>query len=67
MKSDEFKLSRNKLNDGKKRPACECGTEMTYVVYNGYYDRLFYWICENPKCDLDYNFEPDHQNNGAYR
>lgn len=61
-----FKLSRNKENEGKKRPVCACGTEMTFIRFKGYYDEIEYWICENPECNVEDQFKPDETSAGAY-
>lgn len=57
---------RNKENEGKKRPVCACGTEMTYVEFIGYYDEREFWICENTDCKTEDEFKPDEQDRGAY-
>ena len=59
-------LTRNEKNEGKKRPKCSCGTEMTYVVFAGYYDVMKYWICENDKCTTKDDFVADRDERGAY-
>jgi hypothetical protein len=61
-------LTRNKENEGKKRPVCACGTEMTYVEFRGYYDELEFWICENRACKTEDEdgFKPDKNERGAY-
>ena len=59
-------LTRNKENEGKKRPVCACGTEMTYVQFTGYYDEREFWICENRSCTTEDSFEPDEEDRGAY-
>jgi hypothetical protein len=59
-------LTRNKENEGKKRPVCACGTEMTYVEFRGYYDKLKFWICENMHCKTEDKFKPDKKDRGAY-
>lgn len=61
-----MKTERNKENEGKKRPVCACGTEMTYVHFKGYYDTREFWICENDKCTTDQEFKPDVKDKGAY-
>lgn len=60
------KLSRNKDNEGKKRPVCACGTEMTRVRYFGYYDERNYWVCEKKDCKTEVEFEPDTEDIGSY-
>ncbi len=57
---------RNKENEGKKRPICSCGTEMTFVYFEGYYDERWFWICENNKCMADVEFKADVKDKGAY-
>ena len=59
-------LIRNKENEGKKRPVCVCGTEMTYVNFTGYYDEREFWICENSSCTTEDRFKPDYEDLGAY-
>jgi hypothetical protein len=59
-------LTRNKENEGKKRPVCACGTEMTYVEFRGYYDEREFWICENRGCKTEDEFKPDEEDIGAY-
>jgi len=59
-------LTRNKENEGKQRPTCSCGTEMTYVSFEGYYDTREFWICENKDCKAEDDFKPDVKDNGAY-
>lgn len=59
-------LTRNKENEGKKRPVCACGIEMTYVEFRGYYDELWFWICENNDCKTEDGFEPDEKDLGCY-
>ena len=54
-----MELTRNKENEGKKRPVCVCGTEMTYVEYGSYYDDREFWICENGACMTKDDFKPD--------
>jgi hypothetical protein len=61
-----IKTTRNKKNEGKKRPVCACGTEMTFVHFEGYYDEREFWICENAKCETIDGFEPDIKNKGCY-
>lgn len=61
-----LQLSRNKENEGKKRPICACGTEMTFIVYKAYYDEFFYWTCENPDCKAEDQFKPDREDKGAW-
>ena len=62
----ERKLSRNPENEGKKRPICSCGTEMTFIMYQGYYDERTYWECENPECKITDEFKPDNESKGSY-
>jgi hypothetical protein len=59
-------LTRNKENEGKKRPVCACGTEMTYVAFRGYYDEREFWICENRDCKTEDEFKPDETDRGCY-
>lgn len=59
-------LTRNKENEGKKRPVCACGTGMTYVQFTGYYDEREFWICENMDCKTEYELKPDIEDFGAY-
>lgn len=59
-------LTRNKKNEGKERPVCTCGTKMTYVLFEGYYDEREFWICENKACTLEDTFKPDINDKGAY-
>jgi len=61
-----MKLERNKENEGKKRPVCSCGIEMTFVHFKGYYDKREFWICENGGCRADLEFKPDIKDKGAY-
>lgn len=61
-----MELHRNKENEGKKRPVCSCGTEMTYVKYQGYYDTFEYWVCENEVCEVEDEFKPDDSHVGCY-
>jgi hypothetical protein len=61
-----MKLSRNPENDGKKRPICSCGTEMTLNKYRGYYDEFEYWSCENYDCTIIDDFKPDFIDKGSY-
>jgi hypothetical protein len=59
-------LKRNKENEGKKRPVCVCGTEMTYVQFSGYYDEREFWICENRDCKIEDEFKPDEIDKVCY-
>lgn len=59
-------LTRNPENEGKERPICACGTEMTYVAFEGYYDDRTFWICENPECETENEFKPDEKDKGCY-
>jgi len=54
-------LTRYKKNEGKKRPICACGTEMTHVELSAQHNEinLWYWICENKNCKTASEFEPD--------
>jgi len=53
-------------NEGKKRPVCACGTEMTYIEFKGYYDEIEFWICENQDCKTEDDFIADDTIKGAY-
>lgn len=66
MSDNKIKLTRNRQNEGKKRPTCACGTEMTFTKYEGYYDEREYWICENPECKAEDYFAYDIISKGAY-
>lgn len=59
-------IHRNKKNEGKKRPLCACGTEMTYIEFKGYYDEMEFWICENQDCKTEDDFIADDTIRGAY-
>lgn len=60
--------TRNKKTEGKKRPVCACGKEMTFVEFHGYYDEdnMKYWICENEECTTEDEFIPDFIEKGAW-
>jgi hypothetical protein len=57
---------RNIKNEGKKRPNCACGAEMTYIQFKGYYDEMEFWICENKDCKTEDDFVADDTIRGAY-
>lgn len=59
-------IHRNIKNEGKKRPVCACGTEMTYIEYKGYYDEREFWICENDECKTEDDFIADDTDKGCY-
>ena len=59
-------IHRNQKNEGKKRPICTCGTEMTYILYKGYYDEREFWICENESCEAEDSFVADDTDTGCY-
>jgi len=64
MKKPE--LHRNPENEGKKRPICSCGTEMTLIRYRGYYDEFEYWECEKYDCRIADGFKPDIEVKGSF-
>lgn len=59
-------MNRNIENKGKKRPVCACGTEMTFVKFEGYYDEREFWICEKSDCKIEDEFKPDELDKGCY-
>lgn len=59
-------MKRNEANEGKQRPICACGCEMTYIEYTGYYDSFNFWECKNNNCKTENDFVPDDTVRGAY-
>jgi len=61
-------LSRNPKNEGKNRPICACGTNMTLVQFDSYYDCVWYWTCEKKDCKTEDEFidHPDRYDKGEW-